>query len=219
MGTLTGSDIQAQASELAGDDEAVTWTPDQILGWINEAIRIVCAWRPDASVLHSAVKLVAGTKQSVTGRRPIRVVRNMGSDGVTPGDAVHFVDMETKDRLEPSWHSDTAGAPVVEWAWDPDDPTCYYVYPPVPASTNVYVDLVQAVDPTAIVNLTDALPLDDVYSPAVLEWVMYRLFGRDSVETSNNARAQQHLQACAQLLGVKMKGDASILPVHETQAT
>jgi len=219
MGTVTGTEIQAKASELAGDADNVTWTTDQILAWINEAILLVASQRPDASVLHDAVQLSAGTKQTVTGRRPIRVVRNMGADGATPGDVVHFVDMEAKDRLEPGWHSATPDTTVLEWTWDEDDPTCYYVSPPVPSSPAVWVDLVQAVDPTAMAALTDTIPLDDVYTPAVLEWVMYRVFGRDAVETPNNARSMQHLQACAQLLGVKLRGDISIKPVHETEGT
>ena len=89
MGTILASNIIAQASELAQDEDNVTWTSPQALEWLNDAQRAVCLLRPDASVLNHSVQLIPGTRQEITGRRLVSISRNMGVDETGKLHAVH----------------------------------------------------------------------------------------------------------------------------------
>ena len=102
------SAITARVSEILQDDVSqTTWTAPQLLQWVNDAIRAVTLVRPDSTSVTASVLLVAGTLQTLTGAndlRLIRVIRNMGSAGNTPGNAIRIGDMPAMDLLNPGWH-------------------------------------------------------------------------------------------------------------------
>lgn len=212
MSDITGTYIAARASELAQDTLNVTWLTAQILEWINDAQHAIAVVRPDVSVSTAAVQLVSGTKQTITGRRVMSVIRNMGADGATPGRAIRLVERGVKDEFDPDWHTATVAVAVKEYMYDVRNPKEYYVSPPVSAVTNVYVELAQATNPTALTALSDTIGLDDAYVPVIIEWVMYRIFGRESEQTPSYARAARHFVAFFNMLGEKLKIDLAVNP-------
>lgn len=220
MGTILASAIIASASEIAQDTSNVTWTSSQILGWINEAQRTIALHRPDSSVQTVSKQLVAGCKQTISGRRLVGkgVIRNMGSDGATPGNVIRLTDRNTLDAMDEGWMSAAGATTIDEFVYeDVNDPKTFYVNPPAHATTAVYVEIIEAIDPADIATTSDPIALDDIYQPAILEWVMYRVFGRDSEETPGMARASRHLQAFFQLLGVKVQMDAANSPQNRNR--
>ena len=212
MGTITGSKIIAMASEVVLDSGNVTWKVPQGVEWINDAQRAIALHRPDASIQTSSVKLVAGVDQSITGRRLLTVVRNMGADGNTPGKAIRLVERGAKDDFEPDWPTLTEETEIKEYMYDARVPKEFMVSPPVSSTTNVYVRLTQAVDPTDITDENDTINLDDVYAPVIVEWLLYRWFSRDSEETPNWQRAARHYQSFFNLLGIKIEMDKLVNP-------
>lgn len=214
MGTVTGTAILLQAAELAEDPDNEVWTPAQGLAWLNEAVRAICSQRPDACASTEVMTLTPGKSlQSLApGRRLLRVTCNMGSDGATPGKALRFVDMDTLDASNPDWRAETPSATVYEYTYDPRDPQVFYVSPPAHASTAVKVETIQSVTPDALADASEAIPIDDTYQPALLDWVMFRYYARDSEETPNWARAGRHYAAFFQLLGIKARGDWAFSP-------
>lgn len=212
MGTILASVIIAQASEIAEDESNVVWTTAQALEWLNDAQKAICTLRPDASTINGPVLLVAGTKQAITGRRVMDLVRNMGSDGLTPGLAIRLIDKKIKDEFEPNWHTETAALIVDEYVYDARDPKRFYVSPPVDTGTDVYVEISQAINPTNVPTTGDPIDLDDVYSTTIIEWICYRFFGRDSENTPDHSRAMSYLRNFYGLLDKKMPIDALIRP-------
>jgi len=209
MGTITGTAIVASASEVVRDPSNVEWTTANGLGWINDGQRAICVARPDASATVVDLTLVAGTKQSITGRRLLSIIRNMGADGATPGNGIRQVNRDVMDEYDPTWHTADTATTVQEYMYDSRFPTIFYVSPPVPASPVVHIEAIQSVTPTDLNALADPITLDDVYAPVLIEWVLYRFFGRDHETTANGQRAMRHLENFYKLLGVKTQADGA----------
>lgn len=212
MGTLTASYLIAQASETAQDEANVQWTAAQSLEWLNDAQRAVAMARPDASTLTHSVTLVAGTQQTITGLRFMTAIRNMGADGVTPGRAIRLVERGAKDESDPYWHAETASTEVLEVIFDARTPKIFYASPPIPNSPVVQIEISEAVNPANVADVGDPITLDDIYSSAMIEWILYRFFSRDSEETPNIQRAISHFQAFFNLLQTKLQVDMAINP-------
>ncbi len=204
----------ARVAEILQDTTSVTWTSAQLIEWLNDAIRALVLVRPDASAITSAMQLAAGTKQVLAAGelRLIRVVRNMGSNGTTPGRVIRLGDMMALDAFNPDWHTETAAVVVKEYMFDEARPDEFWVTPPVHATTAVWVEAVRSVLPTAVTAAGDTIPVDDIYSPALIEWCCYRAFSRDSENTPNWQRAARHYASFFNLLQVKMKSDVAINP-------
>ncbi len=222
MGDILASDLILQAQELAQDDNTAdadrTWNDAQSLAWLNEAQLAICGLKPDAKAVNRVVQLVAGTtRQSVAGRQLFSVIRNMGVDGLTPGRAVRLVDRGAKDESDPDWHIETAAAEVKEYVYDDRDHAVFYVSPPAHATTAVYVEVFEAINPTKLAAVTSAIDIDDVYAPALVEWMMYRFFGRDSEETPNYVRANGFKQNFYSLLGLDIKSEMAYSPKKREQ--
>lgn len=212
MGTRLASALIAQISETVQDESNVVWTEAQALEWLNDAQLVIASVRPDASISNNVVTLVPGTKQTITGLRLMSVVRNMGTDGLTPGKATRLVERGIKDDFEPDWHTETAAVSVKEYIFDERTPKIYYVSPPVHATTVVQIEIIEAVSPASIATAATVISLDDIYSPAMIEWAVYRCLAREAEETPNIQRAAMHFQQFFSLLGAKLNPDMAISP-------
>lgn len=211
---MLASGVLNRVSEITQDTANATWTAAQLIEWLNDAIRTLVLVRPDASAITSSMQLASGTRQTLAAGelRVIRVTRNMGVAGTTPGRAIRLGSIPDIDAFNPDWHTATTDVVVREYMFDESRPDEFWVTPPVPASPAVFVEAVRAVLPTAMAAAGETLPVDDIYAPALIEWCCYRAFSRDSERTPNWQRAGRHFAAFFNLLQVKMKADMAIDP-------
>lgn len=222
MGTILASAIVAKAAEIAQDEQGtgvggVTWTETEGLGWLNEGQIAVATERPDASIITQAIQLVAGTRQSVAGRRLIDVLGNMGTDGLTQGRAITLVERGTKDEFDPGWRAATAGNVIKEYCYNVATPKEFDVSPPVWTTTQVWIQVSESINPAEIALITDPISIDDAYSVALQEWVAYRYFVRDAEENDGFQRASLHFSAFFSILGRKINADLAVNPKHREQ--
>lgn len=217
MGTILASELIVQASEIAEDQSNVTWTETQILGWLNEAQKIIASLRADASVTLGVVLLVSGTKQSIVGRRLMDVVRNMGSDGITPGKAVRLVERGIKDDFNPDWHADATSMEIKEYIYDVRVPDEYYVYPPVSSSHDIYVETLEATVPADVATASNSINVSDIYAPNLMEWMLFRIFCRDAEQVPDAQRAATHFSNFFTMMGEKLKVDLAVSPKVRAQ--
>jgi len=213
------SEITNRVSEILQDDDAdfpnVTWTLPDIIEWLNDGLRVLVDLRPDASAVTASILLVAGTKQSLSADGDlslIKLTRNMGADGATPGKVITLADMDAMDRFNPDWHTDDTDTVVQNYMYNEARPDEFWVYPPIPSTPNVYVEGIKAVAPTKVAAAGDTLPVDGIYAPALISWCVYRAFSRDSEETPNNARAVDARQTFFNLIQGKSGGDRTVDP-------
>ncbi|KKL79463.1 hypothetical protein LCGC14_2014610, partial [marine sediment metagenome] len=97
--------------------------------------------------------------------RLLTVIRNMGSDGATPGDAIDLVERGVKDALDRGWHKADKSKVVDEYVFDDRAPVDFYVSPPTDDTTDVYIELSQAIVPATVKSLhTIKSPTSDGFS-------------------------------------------------------
>jgi len=209
------SDLIQRARKLLNDEDQVQyrWADAELISWINDAQRAVATLRPDACPDTKIVNLVAGTKQSIPAEnfRLLDIVRNVASDGVTPGRAVGIIERETLDLFDPYWHKGKAKAEARHFTYDERTPTVFFVFPPVNAGTKV--EAVFSKYPVKVDDLDDDLELPETYFEATLNYVMYRAYSKDTEFTSNPQVAGAYLAAYNNLMGVKTLKTNAFSPV------
>lgn len=182
---------------------------------LNNGHRAIAKYVPTACARLDAIKLAQGTRQQIDkilaanivqldgttpsqpvyGTQLLDVVRNMGSDGLTPGPGIRKIDRDTLDALNPTWHS-TTGAPVRGIVFNPATPRVFYVSPGVPASPAVWVEVAYAAKPIPIPDggapgseiygnaggsgSTTTIQLDDVFADDLINYTVAWLSYQDS---------------------------------------
>ena len=208
-GTLTGANILARIKDILQDTTSVRWPEAELLSYINDAQREIVNYRPESSATTANVQLVAGTKQSLPsgGLRLIKVTRNMSdtSGGATGKRAIRIVNVEILNTQEPDWNDPTVsgdaahGTVVKHYIFDEDDPKNFYVYPGV--SGNAYVEVVYSDSPTDLGNTSATISVDDIYANAIMDYVLFRAYQKDSEYAGNAQRANQHYQLFLNCIG------------------
>ncbi len=201
MTTITAKEIIDRASTILQDDTNVRWTESELLQWFNDGQREIVLHKPDGYTKNESKKLNSGTKQSISpdGIQLVSVVRNMGADGNTPGRAVTLIRMDILDTVVPNWHAEAQKTEVKHYMFDDRDPKKFYVYPPADGST--YLEMIYSASPDIVSDINDTITLDDVYSNALLDYILYRAYLKDADFAANNQRATGAYQTFLQSIG------------------
>ena len=204
MGTLTGANLISRIQDSLQDTTGVRWTEAELLRYINDAQREVVNLKPAAAADHSNVQLVTGTEQSIpdVALSLIKVVRNMSATGgsATGKKSIRLVDEDILNSIEPDWHDPTVtgdaahGSVIKHYIFDPDDPRRFYVYPGVKSGSNAYVELITSRSPTDLSATSSTIYIDDIYGNALVDYVLFRCYMKDSEFAGNAQRASQHYQ-------------------------
>lgn len=207
MANIIAKDIIDRAEIILQDITNTRWTADELLGWLNDSQREVVLHKPDANPTNESMALDAETKQTIPagGMQLIEVVRNMGTDGNSPGRAIRLIDRKILDEQRPDWHSETAASEIKHYCFDERDPRNFYVYPPADGTTEV--ELVYSSAPDNIADDFDSLgdadtiTLDNIYANALLDYIIYRAYLKDAEYAANDAKAQNAYRTFLQSVG------------------
>ena len=214
MGTIIANSVIEKAQTILQDTTGVRWpVADELLGWLNDGQREVVIFKPNSHVKNVAVRLAAGTKQSLPadGVQLIDVVRNMGTDGNTPGRAVRITMREVLDSQLPNWHTVTASTDSKHYVYSLLDPKNFYVYPPQPSGNQGYVEIVYASSPTNA-TLNGPITLDDIYQNVLVDYILYRAYSKDAEYAADQNRAAIHQNAYIAALTGKAKVEVGANP-------
>jgi hypothetical protein len=210
MATTKAVDLISRVSITLQDPTFVRWTQSELLNYLNDAQRQVVLFRPDAKAANAAFSCAATAKQTLPadGLRLINVLRN------TNGRAVTKVDRSILDVQLPNWYETAVSADGVKhYVYDALDPKNFYVFPK-PAAAH-QIDIVYAMAPVDIVisnftTDTQVIGIDDIYANALMDYMMYRAYQKDS-EFANLNRAAVYYQAFTTSLGIKSQADGGLL--------
>lgn len=216
MGTITADKLYARAQRILQDTTSIRWPTSELLDWLDDGMLEVTLLRPEASITNSTIAMTANsTKQTLPAAalQLIKVTRNMGAAGSTPGAAIRLVSMDILDSQNPNWHTDTAAAAVKHYMFDPRDPKTFYVYPQ-PNST-YHLEVVYSSAPTKVTRSgaapnetsTSAISVDDIYANALLDYMLYRAYSKDATFAQNSQLAVAHYAAFQNSLGVKTQNE------------
>lgn len=204
---LTAANVLQRASDIIQDQTNVRWPEAELLRYLNDGRREVAIVRPDLYAKTDVVTLAAGTRQSLPadGSRFIDATRNMGgtSPNFTPGRAVRIVEREILDAQKPDWHTEAGTGTIQHFMFDERNPKVFYVYPPALSTAKLEVTYSQS--PVEITVTSTELVNEDIYAGALVDYVCYRAFSKDSEYAGNAQRAVVHYQQFANSLGVGRK--------------
>jgi hypothetical protein len=200
MGTILASALISKARILLQDPSAVRWTDGELLGWLNDGQRAAVVEDPMVYTKVVAIPLVAGTKQSLPadGVKLVDVRRNMGAAGSTVGNAIRRVDRKQLDSLVPDWHVTAATTVVRNYSLD-ETPDVFYVYPPSTGSWQVEAEYCAL--PADVATAGNAITLDDTWANALLEYMLFRAYGKDQEFIGNAEQSVLHFNAFRAALG------------------
>jgi len=211
MGTITAGTIVGQAATQLTDIANVRWTQAELLQWLNAGLRQIVTMQPNSNSKLTVVTLVAGTRQSIPadGWMLLRINRNMGTTGTTPGRAIRVVSREVMDAFNPYWHTDTATLEVKNFIYDLEDQTAFYVYPPNIGGQKI--ELNYSEQPTDL-TAGQAIPIFDVFASALLDYIMYRACSKDAEYAPGLQLAQLYLSTFTAAIAVKDKSEKEASP-------
>lgn len=213
MPTITVNSIVEKAQIILQDTTGVRWPNSELLGWLNDGQREIVLLKPNAFVKNQSVQLATGTKQALPadGVQLIDVVRNMGTDGATPGRATRIVTREILDSQTPDWHSSAASNVARHYTYTALDPKTFYVYPPQPSSNRGWVEIIYGAAPTEA-TLGGVITLDDIYQTVLVDYILYRAYSKDAEYAANQANAIKHQQAYMTALTGKFAAEGAANP-------
>lgn len=210
MPTTKAVDLINRVSITLQDPTFVRWTQSELLNYLNDAQRQVVLFRPDAKAVNAPFTCVNSAKQTLPadGLRLISVLRNTG------GRAITKVDRSILDVQLPTWYETAVGTDGVKhYVYDALDPKNFYVFPKPAAAYQI--DIIYAMSPVDIVIAnyttdTQVIGIDDIYANALMDYMMYRAYQKDS-EFANLNRAAVYYQAFTTSLGIKSQADGGLL--------
>lgn len=205
------SDVLARTDDILMDEDRVRWPEEERIRWMNDAMGAIINRRPGALGKRDVVELAAGTYQALPegGSILLDVVRNINSDGVSPGYPIRRTDRQLLDDSDPTWHTGKQKAKILHYTFDDRLPKVFYVYPPAIAATKV--ELLYAALPEAVDDPDDELQIGAEYMEAVVNYVCYRANIKDS-EFAQGAISTAFYQAFEAALGMKAQADVTASP-------
>ena len=219
MATIKVIDVLDRASIILQDESHVRFPNAELLKFFNDAQREVILQRPDASITNATLALADGAKQAlpVNALRLIEIIRNTGGQSVTQ------VDRQLLDDVQPDWYSAVSGVRNIEhYVYDSVDPKVFYVYPNAVNGTHsleiVYSASLADISISNFSSDTTTISLDDTYSNALLDYILYRSYQKDAEYAGNVEKAMMHYQRFAAALGIKAQADAATTPYPEVAA-
>lgn len=209
---MKGSTIVSRARLVLNDADATRWTDTELALWITDGCRYIALRRPDSCSVNAAMALVSGAKQSIAGLtipgvRLLDVMRNVSS-----GRSIKIADRQSLDAYSPSWYAETAGE-TVNYVYDGRDPATFYVSPPAIAAAQIEILYSRAPVEITTGNLaSQELTIDDLFTPPLLDYVLFRSYAKDADFAHNANLSAAYLSACDAALGVRSRTDLAFSP-------
>ena len=213
------NDVVNKVQQILQDTAGIRWSEtNELIEWLNDAQREIALLKPDATSTNATITLVTGTKQSIPtdGNRLLRVIRNMSAassgDG---GRSVRLVARDVLDTQTPTWHDpnvtgDATHTNIVKnYIYDEQDPTNFYVFPGVVG--NAYLEIVYSKNP-ATVAAGGNLGVDDIYTNAVQNYILYMAYMKESEIAANAQRASSHYNLFTAAITGKAQVDTITTP-------
>ena len=163
--------------------------------------------------------VVAGTRQIIPelGSKLIDVVRDMGTDGTSPTNAVRMIDRSVLDHSRPNWHVPTASMPIQHFAYDTRDRRGFYIYPGGFAPFR-RIEIIYAAAPAELTAASDTIGIDDNYQPVLLSYVLHRAYAKDlPAELNAVERSGLYFQQFMMSLTGQKPEDERLHPLQQEQ--
>lgn len=208
------SEIFDNAREILQDELKVRWTDEELIDYLNDAVRTSVMIKPDVNPITEEFTCASGYKQSWAGLSTeivqlLDVFANTSTGGGNET-AITFVKRNVMDLEVPTWRSATPSNTIQYYMYDPRQRDVFYVYPP--ASAGSTIEICYSGLPAAVTAIGDEVPLIDIYAPALTNYVIWRAYTKDSDFSGNLQIAGSYYGSFFQLLTGKMMAENTESP-------
>lgn len=218
--TTPAANIIRRAADILKDATGIRWPADELVRWLNDGQLEVARQRPDQVAQIVPTGLVAGFRQTLPASA-LKLI-DIPCNSAAPKAAIRQVDRKDMDVLDPAWRAATASAVVKHFIYDDRTPLLFEVWPP--ATVAAQVDLCVAVRPVDVAvpstadyaSVTGSIGVPDLWANALVDYVLYRAFSKDSETTANAARAAGCWQAFGSAIGADLTAQATVSPKSRT---
>lgn len=194
-----------RAQTILQDANGTRWDEAELLGWFNDGRRELSVYRPTEFARRTAVVLEAGTLQ----RLPVgaflllRVAANLRSTSPRiAGRVVTQVERRILDAMHPGWEDTEVfpeAAEVRHYCYDDNEPLAFSVFPANDGTGQV--ELLACFEPGTATSVDTATGVRDVFNNALLDYMLYRAFDKDSDHPGNAERSAKHYAAFTAAIG------------------
>jgi hypothetical protein len=212
MGTITAKSIIDKASTQLLDPNNVRWTRTELLGWVNDAQRQITIMSPNATNKISTMQLVVGTRQTIPsdGWTLLDIIRYMGTTGTTPGRVPRIISQQVLNDFNPNWHASTPATVPLNYLFDQQDQTVFYVYPP--SNGKGYLQINYSPVPVDLASENNTISINDIFQTSILDYVLYRANSKDAEYAPGVTLAGGYLQTFMATMGVKLDQESRNSP-------
>lgn len=222
MATVKVVDIISRAKTLLQDASSARWPVLELQLWLNDSYRDIVNMRPEANINTGTFTCTASARQTLTlgfpnALRLVEVIRNVAVTSAK--NVVRLVNRQALDDQIRNWYAETPTVNIQNYMFDPRVPKEFLVYPPATALAQLEVVYSSVPTPHTLTEAelnnpatAEVIRIDDSYSGAILDYVLYRAYSKDSESQVNAQRAMAHYQAFATALGIKGQSEAASQP-------
>lgn len=188
------------------DTRRVTWTEDEVLAYLNEALRATAGVKSDMFVVQGFVTPVAGISQQIP------------SDGVAFMDITHNqatgrvvtqVDKALLEEASRFWPAATQQAEAEHFTFDPRYPLLYTIFPPNNGAGSVF--LKYGAVPPELTTVYQSLDVPDSYQDALVNFTLYRCYAKNTKD-QDLAKSMACRQMWGSALGLKSQSLVAVAP-------
>ncbi len=183
---LTAQNIIDRSSMIVQDITNVRWPATELLNWLNDCRRSIASMRPDIYSVSTSLSLTAGAQQQL----PADGVRLMDIPRNISGAAITVTQRGFLDQQNPSWHQMTQTSSILHFMLDERYPSNFWVYPPSNGSSQI--EIIYQQSPTELSASSALNVFENAYAGAMVDYVCYRAFSKDSEYAGNADRAGMH---------------------------
>lgn len=208
------SDIQLTLQ----DKDATGYAVEDLVFYLNEALRTIALVKPDATAVTQALALAQDSRQVLPASavRFIKLTRNVSAAGV-PGRPITRADHDALVAVAPDWHTLAPVNVIKNYTFDELDPMVFWVYPPADGTSKaetVFSEEPTKID-TASLNFTTPqvlFPLKTVYQAPAKDWVLGRALGVEVNSRMSQELSVRYGKSFASMLGIKWHIDLFTSP-------
>ena len=206
-------DAQVELQDTSG----IRWPATELLGHLHDGQRAIAQKRPDQTAATVAfVPTTPGYRHTLPAGAAslIDVPRN----ATGRKRAITKVDQVLLDATVRDWYSMSPAAEILHFMYDLREPRVFLTYPP--ASASATIELVYSAYPASTATASGAtastvtgdIDLPDEWSAALLHYVLFRAWRKDSEFGGNAALSKSHYDLFRAELGEQLESSSTVAP-------
>lgn len=203
--SITAATILDRAAELLLDTAHRTWSADELLDLLNEALSATALVKHDFYTVQDFVTLAAGVLQTIPddGVALLDIVRNASGRVVTQ------VDKSLLEEANRFWPAATQETVIEHFTVDPRNPLRFQVFPPSDGTSSV--EMLYGATPPQVMYAAEEIPVPASYQAPLLDFVLARAYSKNS-KRQDLTKAANFAQSWARYVGATSQAQLALSP-------